>query len=339
VKILILKPSSLGDILHALPVLRLLKLHRPLAEIHWWVESGLAPLIEDDPDLSGLFRFERRRWSRISGVPSLVRTVVALRRERFDLVIDLQGLARSAVFAWLANGGFTIGVDDPREAAAGFYDVAVPRPGPKVHAADWYLEVLRRLNVPTDRPFTWLPTRSAVAASVEQKWNLSARPLVLLNPGARWWNKRWPSSSFARALELIAQARPDVRFGVLGGKEDAPLAGEILRNAPADTLNLAGQTSLHELIEVIRSAALMITNDTGPMHMAAAVGTPMIALFGPTHPARTGPYGAAATVMRIPLPCAPCLSQRCRWPVKMECLTAIRPESVAAAALDRLARR
>jgi heptosyltransferase I len=337
VKILILKPSSLGDILHALPVLRLLKLHWPSAEIHWWVESGLAPLIEDDADLAGIFRFERRRWSRLSGTPSLLRSVLALRRKRFDLVIDLQGLARSAVFAWLANGTFTIGVDDPRESAAGFYDVAVPRPGPNVHAVDWYLEVLRCLKVPTDGPFTWLPPRSAVAAAVEKKWRLSAAPLVLLNPGARWWNKRWPTVAFARTLDLIAGARPDARFAVLGGKDDIPLAEEILRKAPIGTLNLAGQTSLHELIEVIRSASLMITNDTGPMHMAAAAGTPMIALFGPTNPARTGPYGSDATVMNVSLACAPCLSQRCHWTVKMECLRAIQPETVAHAALERLA--
>jgi len=339
VKILILKPSSLGDILHALPVLRLLKLHWPTARIHWWVETGLAPLVEDDPDLAGIFRFERRRWSRLSGIPSLLKTVLALRRERFDLVIDLQGLARSASFAWLANGGFTIGVDDPREAAAGFYDAAVPRPGPQIHAVDWYLEVLRRLEVPVDRPFTWLPPRPAVAASVTRKWNLSASPLVLLNPGARWWNKRWPAAAFGRTLRLIAEARPDVRFAILGGKEDAPLAEEIARGVTDRTLNLAGQTSLHELVETIRSAALIITNDTGPMHMAAAAGTPMIALFGPTNPARTGPYGSGATVMNVPLPCAPCLSQRCHWPVEMECLKAIRPEAVAAAALERLTRR
>jgi heptosyltransferase I len=336
VKILILKPSSLGDIIHAMPVLRLLKLHRPEAEIHWWVESGLSPLIEGDPDLTGVFRFQRRSWSRLSGIPSLLKTVFALRRARFDLVIDLQGLARSASFAWLANGGFTIGVDDPREAAAGFYDVAVPRPGPLVHAVDWYLEVLRWMEVPTGRPFTWLPKRQSVAASVNEKWRLAESPLVLLNPGARWWNKRWPAPAFAKTMLQIAAARPDVRFAVLGGKEDLPLGEEIAGQAPGRTLNLAGLTSLHELIEVIRSAALIITNDTGPMHMAAATGTPMIALFGPTNPARTGPYGSNAVVMSVPLPCVPCLSQRCHWPEKMECLTAIRPETVSAAALKLL---
>ncbi len=336
-KILILKPSSLGDIIHAMPVLRLLKLHRPEAEIHWWVEAGMAPLVEDDPDLSGFFRFERRRWGRLSGVPSMLKTIFALRRQRFDLVIDLQGLARSASFAWLANGGFTIGVDDPREAAAGFYDVAIPRPGPLVHAVDWYLEVLRWLEVPTDRPFTWMPKRETVAASVNTKWRLGEAPLVLLNPGARWWNKRWPAAAFGRTMECIAAARPDTRFAILGGQEDIPLAEEIFRHAPNRTLNLAGQTSLHEVIEVIRAAQLIITNDTGPMHMAAATGTPMIALFGPTNPARTGPYGANARVMKVSLPCAPCLSQRCHWPEKMECLTAIRPETVSAAALKLLA--
>jgi heptosyltransferase-1 len=337
VKILILKPSSLGDIIHALPVLRLLKKHWPHSSIFWWVDSGLAPLLENDPDLAGIFRFQRRRWGRLSGFPSMLKAILALRRERFDLVIDLQGLARSGAFAWLANGTFTVGVDDPREGAAGFYDLAVPRPGAAVHAADWYLEVLRQLRVPTGDNFVWLPKRTAAAAELEKTIGLSQNEWILLNPGARWANKRWSPPAFGEVLLALAAERPGARFAVLGGHEDVLLGEQIVRYAPDRAVSLAGKTSLSELIELIRAARLIITNDTGPMHIAAATGTPMAALFGPTDPRRTGPYGMESSVLRLPLPCSPCLSQTCRNRVSMECLHALHPGMVLAAARKKLA--
>ena len=138
-KILILKPSSLGDVIQALPVLRLLKLHFPKSEIYWWIDSGLSPLLQNDPDLAGIFRFQRKRWSSPLHWPEMLRSISEMRRKKFDLVIDLQGLARSGAFAWFANGDLTVGVADPREGASGFYDNAVPRPSYETHAVDWYL--------------------------------------------------------------------------------------------------------------------------------------------------------------------------------------------------------
>ena len=139
-KILILKPSSLGDVIHALPVLRLLKLHFRDAEIFWWIDSTLAPLIEGDPDLTGIVRFERKRWGKPQHWPEMFRSIRWLRSQRFDLVIDLQSLLRSAVFAWLTRGKFLAGLDDTREGASGFYDLAVPRQDFSQHAVDWYLD-------------------------------------------------------------------------------------------------------------------------------------------------------------------------------------------------------
>ena len=147
-KILILKPSSLGDVVQALPVLRLLKLHLPDSEIFWWVDSNLAPLLENDPDLAGVIRFERRGWAAPQNWLNLCRQIQWARAQSFDWVIDLQCLARSGAFAWLANGKFLIGLDEPREGARGFYDVVVSRRSFQTHAVDWYLDVLRVLNVP-----------------------------------------------------------------------------------------------------------------------------------------------------------------------------------------------
>ena len=133
-KILILKPSSLGDVIHALPVLRLLKRHLPQSEIYWWLDSDLVPLLEKDPDLSGIIPFNRKRWAAPRQWPEIAASVRKVRRHRFDWAIDLQGLARSAVFAWLANAGVTVGLDNlregAREGARTFYDVTPPRASP-----------------------------------------------------------------------------------------------------------------------------------------------------------------------------------------------------------------
>ncbi len=160
-KILILKPSSLGDVIQALPVLRLLKLHFRDAEIFWWIDSALAPLLEGDPDLTGIVRFERKRWKSPRHWPEMLRSIRWLREQDFDLVIDLQCLARSGAFAWLADGKFLIGLDEVREGARGFYDAAVPRKTFHTHAVDWYLSVLPKLGVPVQQNFEWLPERLA----------------------------------------------------------------------------------------------------------------------------------------------------------------------------------
>src|SRR5262249_7209052 len=151
----IIKPSSLGDVIQALPVLRLLKLHCPTREIFWWIDSNLAPLLEGDPDLTGVIPFDRGRWRSPWHWHEALRSLRRIRSLAFDWVIDLQSLLRSAAVAWLANGQRTIGLDDPREGAPGFYDLAVPRPTPQTHAVDWYLGVLPPLGVPVHHQFTW----------------------------------------------------------------------------------------------------------------------------------------------------------------------------------------
>ena len=327
-KILILKPSSLGDVIHALPVLRLLKLHFRHAEIFWWIDSSLAPLIEGDPDLAGIVRFERKRWGKPRHWPEMLRSIRSLRRQTFDLVIDLQCLARSGAFAWLARGQQLIGLDEIREGARGFYDLAVPRASFHTHAVDWYLAVLPPLGVPVHKNFVWLPERPAVAAAVKRKWPAANSKLILLQPGARWENKRWPVHHFAELVRTLAAKYPVAHLALMGGKDDAPLGDLIAQAAPERCLNLCGQTSLPEMIEWIRLGDLLITNDTGPMHVAAALGKPLVALFGPTEPRRTGPYGQLQNVVRLDLPCSPCLSSRCAIANTDECLRALPPALV-----------
>jgi lipopolysaccharide heptosyltransferase II len=335
-KILILKPSSLGDVIQALPVLRLLKRHRPAAEIFWWIDSALAPLLEGDPDLAGVIRFERRRWASPRHWPEMFRSIRQLRAHDFDLVIDLQSLLRSGAFGWLARGKFFIGLDDVREGARGFYDVAVPRGGYHTHAVDWYLAVLPPLGVPVHKDFQWLPPRPEVAARVKSNWQTEGARWIALQPGARWPNKRWPAGQFAELVRRLEKNFPDARFVILGSQDDRPLGEMVLRAAPERCLNLCGRTSLPEMVEWLRLCALMITNDTGPMHAAAALGTPLVALFGPTEPRRTGPYGQLENVLRIDLPCSPCLKSVCHFEKPEECLRAISPEMVVARVGKRL---
>jgi len=336
-KILILKPSSLGDVIHALPVLRLLRRHLPQSEIYWWIESGLAPLLQDDPDLNGIIRFNRKRWAEPRNWARLWRDVRWARVQNFDWVIDLQCLARSAIFAWLANGQLTIGLDGTREGARGFYDVVVPRRSPDTHAVDWYLAVLQMLQVPVHWNFEWLPPRPEAAISIRQRFPVENVRWIILQPGARWQNKRWPVDSFVEVVRRFRAQHHGVRFAILGGAEDRPLGGPIAQAAPQNCLDLTGQLSLPEMLEWIRLSELMVTNDTGPMHAAAALGKPVVALFGPTNPNRTGPYGQSRNVLQLNLNCVPCLSPHCRNPKPLECLRALPPSVVIQKMEERLA--
>jgi lipopolysaccharide heptosyltransferase II len=336
VKILILKPSSLGDVVQALPVLRLIKLHWPASEVYWWIDSNLAPLLEGDPDLAGLVHFHRRRWAAPHHWPEIWHSVRWLRAQRFDWVIDLQSLMRTGIFAWLANGKLTIGLDEPREGARGFYDLIVSRPSRYTHAADWYLHVLNRLGVPLHRDFQWLPRRGSVADSIRRKWATNGIRWIAIQPGARWLNKRWPVEHYAALVGRLQKCYPHCRFAILGGAEDRALGETITRAGGPNCLDLTGKLSLPEMVEWIRMSELMITNDTGPMHVAAALGKPVVALFGPTEPRRTGPYGQLDHVLQLDLQCVPCMKSHCRYYKPLECLRALPPSAAFAAAQARL---
>jgi heptosyltransferase I len=337
VKILILKPSSLGDVVQALPVLRLLKAHWPQSEIHWWIASGLASLLEDDPDLSGLIVFHRQRWQSPWRWAELARSVREMRRRRFDLVIDLQGLARSGAVCWLANGGQSIGLGGSREGARGFYDAAVDRPAGHPHAVHWYVRVLEELRVPAHWNFDWLPLRPAIAAAVREKWPLLGKRFLSVCPGARWMNKRWPLEHFTETIRLLARREPDLHFAIVGGAEDLVLGRDLSAVDPGRCVDLTGRTSLPELVEIVRLSAGMLTNDTGPMHIAAALGKPVTALFGPTAPEQTGPFGQMTGVLRNgALRCAPCLKPVCRHTHELECLTSLTPGRVADVVVERI---
>ncbi len=338
-KVLILKPSSLGDVVQALPLLRLLKQHRPDAEAHWWLASELCPLLAGDADLATVIPFERKRWRSPTYWPDGFAQIRAMRAARYDWVIDLQGLARSALFAWLANGAFTIGLELEREGAHLAYDLAVPRPKDKPHAVDWYLAVARALGIPVHDAFAWLPARPEIAAQVETKCPHNGARWLGINPGARWDNKRWPVEHFTELVRQLAARDADFRFALFGGPGDWQLTDTIQRAAPDRCVNFAGRTALPELIELLRRCELLVTNDTGPMHLAAALRKPVVSLFGPTASEQTGPYGQAQFALRHPLPCAPCMKSRCHWAEPLACLREISSARVVDEVMRRLEKK
>jgi heptosyltransferase I len=342
-KILILKPSSLGDVIHALPVLRLLKRHWPESRIHWWLDINLVPLLEKDPDLAGIYAFQRQRWAAPDHWPEIISNIRSMREQRFDLAIDLQGLARSSILAWLASANLTVGLDNlregGREGARAMYDLTPPRASAQTHAVDRYLAVLPLLGVPVHGDFEWLPPRPEAARRVRETWapeEERTRWIVLL-PGGRWDNKRWPVGNFVKVAKQLADM-PDVKLVVLGSQDERTLGEAIAAAVPGRCLNLAGSTSLAEMIEWIRLSRLTITNDTGPMHVAAALRRPVLAVFGPTSPSNTGPYRQLENVLQAGhLPCVPCLKSWCAYHQPLACLHAIKPEAVLEKARQQLA--
>jgi lipopolysaccharide heptosyltransferase II len=337
-KILILKPSSLGDVIQALPVLRMIRRQMPSSLVYWWIDSNLAPLLEGDPDLEGLVLFHRRGSAAPRYWITLGRTILWMRAQRFDYVLDLQSLARSGSIAWLANGARLIGMDEPREGARGFYDQVVVRSSFLTHAVDWYLGVLPLMGLNVDWNIQWLPPRPAQARALEEKWPAAGNRWIALQPGARWSNKRWPIEHFSAFVKMLSEKDSRIRFAILGSEADRPIAAAITAAGAGRCLDLSGKTTLPEMIEWVRRSELLVSNDTGPMHVVAALGKPVVAIFGPTEPRRTGPYGQLADVLRHDLPCAPCMRSSCSYFKPMECLQAIAPAMVYQAACARLHR-
>jgi lipopolysaccharide heptosyltransferase II len=229
------------------------------------------------------------------------------------------------------------GLEDWREGAPVLYDTSVPRPSHDTHAVDWYLALIHRLGVPTGRPFDWFPRTQRGADLLQASWpEASGSIWVGFQPGARWDTKRWPAAYYAQLAEKLIAARPEVQIAIFGGKADRAMGDEIASRCGNRVLNLTGRISLNVLVEWMRSIRLLVTNDTGPMHIAAAMGKPIVALFGPTDPDRTGPYRQPEAALQANLPCVPCMKDKCRWPEKLACLHALTVDHVLERTLERL---
>jgi lipopolysaccharide heptosyltransferase I len=332
-RILIIKPSSLGDVVHALPVLKPLRRRWPEARISWLVERAFAGLLEGLRGLDEVIPFEKERfrqaWWKPWAAAELVRFVRRLPREGFDVVIDLQGLLRSGVLARLTGAAVRIGFANARELAWVFYTHRVPIETMEQHAVDRYLKVAAALGCEGATAEFEFPVSEEDRRHIDGLIPREMRFAVLM-PGANWKSKRWPVERFA---ELAGALRR--RFGlesvVAGGGDEAKDAQRV-----GGAVNLAGKTTLRQLVALLERAELVIANDSGPMHIAAALGRPLVAIYGPTNPLRTGPYGRVDSVVRAEVSCAPCYRRRC-W--GRRCMWEVGVEAVLAAAQSQLGKR
>ncbi|MCC6358235.1 MAG: lipopolysaccharide heptosyltransferase I [Phycisphaerales bacterium] len=317
-KILIIKPSSLGDIVHALPVLHGLRARYPSAHIAWLVATGFSPLLEGHPQIDELIRFDRARFGRMWRSPAVFlefwRFVGEIRRRRFDLVVDLQGLIRSGLMAWL-SGGWSVGFAEARELAWAFYSRRVRPAASAVHAVEKNLAIAAACGVTIDRPTFDLAVTDAERESARAllgagRIGRADAAFLAVLPGARWASKQWPPARFSELIDrLAAEGRP--RCVLLGAPSERGIADSIVGACQSPPVDLVGRTNLRQLAALLDLSEQVICLDSGPMHIAAALGKPLVALFGPTNPARTGPYSARARVVTHPVPCAPCYRRVC----------------------------
>lgn len=337
-RILIIKPSSFGDVIHALPVLNGLRRRYPAAKISWLVATSCAGLLEGHPALDEIILFDRRRYGKIGrsidATLDFARFLRLLRSHRFDLVVDLQGLFRSGFLALAAGAPVRIGFGSAREFAWAFYSDRVYPPTGDSHAVDRNYLFARRLgfdHVPIE---FHLPVRASARASIRVKLQQQGlRPgesYALMAPGTRWETKIWPGEHFAEVGRRL-QREHGLRVVLAGMDSEVSMARRVAELAGDGTINLAGQTTLAELIALVDEAALAVMHDSGPMHLAMALGRPFVAVYGPTSPVRTGPYGGAERVARLDLPCSPCyLKNVADCPHAHRCMRELSPGMVLA---------
>ena len=326
-RILIIKLSSFGDIFHALPAVNNLKVALD-AEIDWVTQPEYVDLVKCSLVVSTVIPFPRREF-----MTRGLEFFRMLRGRHYDLVIDLQGLLKSALVARLARGVRTIGPSFQREGARFLYDAVAGRRDKNRHAVDENLDVVRSLGLPV------LPVLFPISfpAPVVD----AATPRVAIVPVSRWKNKNWPVENFlqtARALQQEFQAS----IFLFGSKADHAVCegirSELMSGNPRGTvINLAGKTSLVEMGGWFTQMNLVVVNDSGPLHLAVALGIPVVTLFGPTDPRRTGPYGEGHRVITSEVACRPCFAKVCKLP-EVECMNRIHPSTVITAAREVLSK-
>lgn len=303
-RILIVRMGSLGDIVHTLPAAATLKRAFPKAEIDWVVERHWMPLLERNPHLAQLHPVETRTWRRRLAEAgtwrSLLESIGKLRSRRYDCALDFQGLVKSAAVARLSGAAAVLGFDraELREGFSSlFYTARVPPPANRrpAHVVERNLALAAAVGaVEPVLEFCCCPAPEDVARMRAATGGLGR--YVVVNPSAGWDAKRWPEEAYAALVERITgELRLPVVINCGPGEER--MAGRLVELA-ARARPLLLRSSVGELMALVREAALLVGGDTGPLHLAAACGTPVVAIFGPTDPGRNGPFGAVCRVVR-----------------------------------------
>ncbi len=328
-KILIKAPNWLGDCVFAAPAAGKLKADHPAARISVLAKDSLAPFWELVPGVDAVIGYEKRRgWA---GLRAAAATVAGLRRERYDLAVIFPRSFSSALWC------FTAGIAERRGYAAEgrrllLNRVVEPktdyRQTPRV---DYYYALVGDPGKDRPRPRLEIPEREIEEARDQLRRLVGSDRIenpVGLHPGGYYGSaKRWPVEHFSRLARRLARSGRTVL--VFGGQGDRETAGKIVSGAPSGVWSLAGETGLKRLAALLKLCRVVVANDSGPLHLAAAVETAVVGLFGSTNPVATGPRGKAVRVIYRGLPCSPCLLRTC--PKGLECMVSIGVEEVMAA--------
>jgi len=305
-RIAIIKPSALGDVVQALPLLPALRQRFPNASLTWVIQRELADLVAGHPHLDQMLTFDRRPnwWS----VPSFL---AALRRQRFDLVLDLQGLLRSAVMVVATGAKWRVGLETAREGAGLVANLTIPDSGWNVpaHARNWRVaEALGVGDVPRQTIVHVSPHDQAI---VDGWLRGMPRPVFAVQWGARWETKRWPLDKMTDVMLQAAREWGGSTAFIGGPGERAACDAACARMKNAVACNLAGRTTLKQLAALLMRVDAVLANDSGPMHLAAELGTPVVGVFTCTSPVRSGPPGVQHQFVASELPCAASYHKQC----------------------------
>lgn len=339
--ILVVRLSSIGDLVHTLPAVAALRRRFPAARIDWVVESRHGAFLRGNPDVDSLIEVDTLSWRNRLLAPrtwSEIRKAVSrIRERRYDLVLDLQGTIKSSVSAFLARSdrrvGFTASHLKERMAALLYTERVAPN-GVRRHVIDRHLYLLRSLGIESDdRRFPIVVPEVLDTAAAGTLDELGLAQFVVLNPGGSWVTKRWSPENFGHLAAAI-EREWKLQSLVVWGPGEEEMARQVIASA-SDAARLAPKTTLLEMIPYMKRARLLVSGDTGPMHLASAYGVPIVGIFGPTDPERNGPFGAADEVVWKSVPCGPCYKHRCPGYGNV-CLTEIEVEDVLGAVRRRL---
>ena len=325
----IIKPSAFGDVVQTLPILPVLKERFPEVEIAWVIRRELSPLLAGHPQLDDVIPYDRH-----GGVRGTWRLMSELKARAFDLVFDLQGLFRTGLMTWATKAPYRVGLQSAREGSRLACNITLADTGRMVPAHIRYWRVAEALGLGDRQRISFIHTSIADDSWAARQVSELEQPCLAIHPGARWETKRWPVENFA-----VVAAKAYRRFGfsmaILGSGEERPAAEELetllRRFIPAARIaNLAGETSIKQLAALLKQVDLVLTNDSGPMHLAAAVNTPVVGVFTCTDPARSGPPGDEHALITTDMSCRACYKKRCPLKGKNEraCLTDITADQV-----------
>ena len=342
--ILIVKLSAIGDVIHTLPALNAVRQQFPDASITWLVEEAAADILEGHPSLDRVIISRRKKWlrqlrdgngnGRRQALRDMKQFWFDLRDTRYDMVLDFLALLKSGVLIALTRSTRKIGFDkgmQHQEHSYLFLNERLPPVAMEVHALDRNLGMIRQLGIPADEVIYKIPVRDADrerASSLLRENGISpGNTIIAINPMTKWATKNWDNRKFAELADRLLE-KPAVNLVITGAPDDQPQVTKILGHMQGRAANLAGKTSLKELAALYEKCACLITTDTGPMHLGAAMNIPVVALFGPTAPWRTGPYGERHQIVRNELDCSPCFKRQCNT---TRCMTEITVDQVLTA--------